>query len=39
MVLKMRGEDQLDRLCEECRSITQSAVGQEYAIYIKKKKG
>jgi len=35
----MGGEDQLDRFCEKCRSITQSEVGKECATYNKKKEG
>jgi hypothetical protein len=33
------GEDQLDRSCENWRSITQSQGREEYPTYNKKKKG
>jgi hypothetical protein len=39
VVLEKDGEDQLDRPCENWRSITQSQGGQEYPTYNKKKKG
>ena len=36
MVLEKDGEDQLDRSCEERRSITESQGGEEYPTYNKK---
>jgi len=39
MVSEKDGEDQLDRSCEELRSVTKSQEGEEYPTYIEKKEG
>jgi len=39
VVLEKDGEVQLDRSCEELRSITHSEGGQQYPVYNEKKEG
>jgi phage FluMu protein Com len=39
VVLEKDGEDQLDRSCEKCRSVTQSEWAEEYPTRNKKTEG